>query len=372
MRAAFAGGGTAGHIMPGLAVGKKIAAELPGSEILFFTLKKNTGFAPLALSGFRIEHINTAGLAGKSPCGAAGSLMKSAGGFIKALDVLRRFRPDVVVGLGGYASAPVVLAGLFLRRRVVLLEQNFVPGLATRVFARFADEVELSFEGSRRFISSSASCRVPGNPVREEIISAGRREGMERLGIPPGKKVLAVLGGSSGAGSLNLAMESLLENSAGDAVRERVLGDWHIIHVTGSSDYERLNNVYKRLKPGSGVYSFLDEIWHVYASADLLLARAGGNTVAEAAARGIPAVYVPYPLAAGGHQDHNARAFCSSGGAVMVEDAGLKSERFGEILFSLMSGSGKREEMARAARRARTDSASAVFKRILAVAEGRA
>lgn len=348
MKAVFAGGGTAGHIMPGIAVGQRIVEEFPGSRVLFFTLESDMSFKPLAESGFRLEAVSSGGVLGKSLPAAALGAGRFFAGFLKTLKKLKKFNPDVIIGCGGYASAPAAAAGLALGKKVVLLEQNRAPGLVTRIFGRFADEVELSFPAGPEMSGKAFRFKITGNPVRKEIISANREDSLARLGLEVSAPVLAVLGGSSGSESLNRAMESLMEKSLADRGLKAGLSAWQFIHISGSAGFERVKRAYASAGAEAKVYTFFEEIWHVYACADLVVSRAGGNSAAEITARGIPAVYVPYPWA-GGHQEQNALGACEAGAAVMVRDEALLTEEFSSVLLALMADASRREEMSRAA-----------------------
>ncbi len=371
MRAVFAGGGTAGHIMPGIVIGKRIMREFPGSEVLFFTLRRNMDFGPLAGSGFRVAEINAGGFVGKSPLVMALSFFDLARGFLKSLKGLINFNPDVIIGNGGYASAPAVMAGIVLRHKVILLEQNFVPGLTTRFFARFVDEVELSFPGSEK-ASGISSYRITGNPVRPEIVSAEREKSLGRLNLSGLAPVLVIMGGSSGAASLNLAMEKVLKKACGVQRLKEVFSAWQVIHIAGAGGYEHMLGVYRNSGVEARVFSFFEEIWHVYACADLIVSRCGGNSAAEIAARGIPAVYAPYPLA-GNHQELNARTACGLGSAVMIRDGELCTEKFSSLLLSLMTDSARREKMKCAGKSAAgRDAAGAIMERIMEITGGTA
>lgn len=367
MRVVFAGGGTAGHIMPGIAVGQKIVRKFPGSRVLFFTLKSDISLNPLVESGFRLEAVSSGGFLGKSPRAAVLSSGRFFMGFLKALKELKKFNPDVIIGCGGYASAPAVAAGTALGKKVVLLEQNRMPGLVTRIFGRFADEVELGFPAGRKMAGGASRFKITGNPVREEILSAERENSMACMGLAPSGPVLAVLGGSSGSGSLNAAMENLLKKARGGGRLKAVLGSWQFIHISGPAGYEHMRSVYANAGVRAKVYSFFEQIWHVYACADLVLSRCGGNSVAEITARGLPAVYVPYPWA-GGHQEQNARGACEAGAAAMVRDEALLTCEFSSLLVSIMTDASRREKMSQAAESlAGGDAAGAVVKNIMKI-----
>lgn len=348
MKVVFSGGGTAGHIMPGIAVGRRIVEEFPGTRVLFFTLQSDVGFKPLAESGFELEAVSSGGVLGKSFPSAALSAGRFFGGFLKALLKLKKLNPDVIIGCGGYASAPAVAAGIVLGKKVVLLEQNRSPGLVTRIFGRLADEVELSFPAGPELSGRAFRVKITGNPVRKEIISADRGDSMARLGLFPSVPVLAVLGGSSGSESLNRAVENLMEKSRSDGRLKAVLSSWQFIHITGEDGYHRVRRAYAGAGIKAKVFPFLEQVWHVYACADAVLSRSGGNSFAEITARCIPAVYVPYPWA-GGHQEQNARSAFEAGAAVMVRDEALLTDEFSSVLLSVMSDASLREEMASAA-----------------------
>ncbi len=266
---------------------------------------------------------------------------------LRAWQLLRRVRPDVVIGFGGYVSIPVGFATRLAGVPLVLHEQNSVPGMANATLSRWADAVGVTYPDSRRLLRHPERAEVTGNPVRPEVLASTRDEGRRRLHLPPTATVLLVFGGSRGARHLNTALLSL---------RDRLLEvvDLHVVHVCGRAEYQ---DVSRALAEGGGdgggrwhLLDYLDDMGSALAAADLVVARAGATSIAEITALGVPAVLVPYPYATDDHQTGNARACVDNGAALLVPDAELDDKRFGDELLELLEDPARRATMAAASR----------------------
>ena len=252
---------------------------------------------------------------------------------LQSAALIRRERPDVVVGTGGYVSAPVLLAAQLMGRKTLIQEQNAFPGLTTRLLARRATELHLSFEESRRFFSRSRGVFVTGNPARAfdpEEPGAARR----RFGLDPSRPTLLVFGGSRGARSINNAVLGFVQQLSGKV---------NLIWQTGSLDFPRIDQA---VRPSDSLWvgPYIEEMGAAYAAADLVVCRAGASSLAELTNLGKPSILVPYPYAAADHQRHNALALVRVGAAVMIED-----DRFGapEVFRSVMETLEKGEALER-------------------------
>ena len=351
--AMVAGGGTAGHVVPGLAVGRALVARgHPASSIHYVGSERGLEAEMVPAAGFGLTLLPGRGFARKvtargmaDNAGAAWGLSRAVA---RATALVRRRRPAVVVAVGGYAGVPCGLAAVAARVPLVVVEQNAVPGSANRLLGRFARACAVSFPGT-----DLPRSVVTGNPVRPEILgidrsAAGRAAARAALGLPEGRRVVAVTGGSLGALRINRAVLGAVAQWA-----ER--SDLAVRHAVGARDWDMVQAEQPALPTGDSglVYRpvrYEDRMDLLLAAADLLVCRAGGNTVAEVAVVGLPAVLVPLPNAPGDHQTANAQALVGAGGAVLVPDGELDVDRLEEELAPLVKDPRRRERMAAAAR----------------------
>ena len=339
-RVIFAGGGTGGHLYPGLAVADEL--KLSGHEILFVGTRHGVEARVVPERGYAIEFVRAKGLSGK-PKILIKALWETLWGFFQSLKLMRRFKPDLVVGTGGYVSAPAVLAGKVSGVPVVVLEQNAVPGKATRVLARWAERVCVSFpESARHFAQDKVECT--GNPVRRELLAVERAEARAAEGISEGSFCLLVTGASQGASSINRALMRSL-------VRWRDK-PWTVLHLTGPGHFEEISAEAEGLTSGGKLdyraFAYREDIGQLYGCADLVLSRAGATTIAELTCLGLPAILVPYPYA-GGHQRYNAKAMEDHGAARLVEDGDIEAE-LPELVEKLVASPACVEGMASASK----------------------
>jgi len=353
----IAGGGTAGHVVPGLAIAEELvrrgisrdAVHYVGSERGIETrLVPAAGFPLTVLPGRGIQRRLTI-----DNLGSALGIMKA---FFTSVKLLRRLRPGVVVGLGGYASVPCTMAAALLRIPVVVAEQNAVPGAANRLASKFAKACAVSFPGT-----DLPRATVTGNPVRVEVLDVDRATqraaARSRIGVGADRALLAVFGGSLGARRINEALFQALPEWSGRS-------DLAIRHVAGARDYDDLASRVP-ISPDDPIsfdlVRYEDDMPSVYAAADLVLCRSGASSVAELAVAGVPAVLVPLPGAPGDHQTANAMALVKVGGAVMIPDIELDGARLMTEVDSLLADPARLHDMsAAAAGSARRDAASAV------------
>ncbi len=355
--AVIAGGGTAGHTVPGMAIGAELAARDRGKDaVLFVGSERGVEREMVPEAGFEVVLLPGRGIQRRLTLENVGALLGIARAVMAAFSLLRRVRPRVVVAMGGYASVPCSVAAFLLRIPIVVAEQNAVPGLANRITARFARASAVSFPdtGLPREV-------VTGNPVRPEMLEVDRARGRDaaeqRLGIEPDRQVVVVYGGSLGALKLNEAVLGSL-----DALADR--GDLAIRHVVGSRDHPTLRSRVPDLEPGGLQYQMVEferDMPTVLEGADLVLSRAGATSVADFAALGVPSVLVPLPGAPGDHQTANARVMADAGAAVLLPDDQVSAERFTELATGLLHDHAQLASMSRAAvRLGRRDAAALV------------
>lgn len=366
MNVLIAGGGTAGHIFPALALAERLRAE-PDVEVRFVGTAAGQEARLVPKAGYPFATVDARPFP-RSPSLAAPVAAAAAARAVLACRPLVR-DADVVVGMGGYVSLPVGLAALWLGRPLVLHEQNAVPGLANRVLARWARAVCLSFEEAAAGLPRRARRVVTGDPVRAEVLTvAGERrrsaaEARAALGLQPGLRTVLIVGGSQGARRLNEAAVA----AAPELLRTE---DVQVLLLCGPA-HERTVLAAVGNRPRLRVVGFLERMELAYASADLAVARAGASTCAELAVCGIPAVLVPYPYATARHQDANARALERAGGAVVVPDADLSGERLARVVGELLARPDRLRAMAAGMRAwARPDAAEALARQVLAAGRG--
>ena len=350
-RVLFAGGGTGGHLFPGIAVARALVRRHRRARVAFAGTGRGIEARVLAREGFDFEPLRSAGLVGKSPRAVAGTVALAPFTLFDAARVLRRVRPDLVIGLGGYSAGPVVLLAALAGRSTMLLEQNAVPGMTNRLLAPVVQAAAVSFEAAASGFGAKAF--VSGNPVREDFFDVARVDRGGRAGRP----TVLVLGGSQGARVLNAAL------AAGAGALAAMPGGVRVIHQTGEAGRGRVRDAYRRAGLDARVEAFFETVHEEMRAADLVVCRAGATTLAEVAAAGLPAVMVPLPTAAADHQRRNAAAFAAAGAAEVVEEADLE-RRLVPRLLALAGDRGRRAAMSAAsARMAKPDAADKVLQR---------
>ena len=320
-RILVAAGGTGGHLYPGIAVARCFQAACPGTDVVFLGRRGGLEERLVPKEGFPLHTVNVQSLQGRTKLSQVRSLGVLGLGTLQALRLLRRWRPHLVIGAGGYVMAPALLAAALLRLPRVIMEQNLVPGLTVRVLARYAQRVFTAFPESRDFLPlPQVVCT--GTPIRPEIIAPASETAPDdttRLNV-------LVVGGSQGAHRLNQAVIEALPLLK--AHRQQV----SFVHQTGETDLRRVTEAYEGSRITAEVHAFLHDMPKRYHWAHLVLCRAGASTLAELTACGKPAILVPYPHAADDHQRHNALVLREHGAAHVILDAELTGQRLHDCL----------------------------------------
>jgi len=337
IRLVVAGGGTGGHLFPGLVVAREVKARDEEAKILFVTGKKRMESEIIVRSGFDQASIAVEGMKGRGWKGAM-VLLKLPWSFLQCLGIMREFKPHLVFGVGGYSSGPVCLAAGALGIPAAVHEQNSYPGVTNRLLCRVVDRVFISFEESRACFGGG-NLYLTGNPIREEFLAAKPRDRRD-----PRFTVL-VIGGSQGARAINDAfVEALVILKA----RGR---DLHVIHQTGQMDHERIQAAYREKGLQGEVSAFIQDMAGAYAQADLVVSRAGAGAVFELAAVGKPSILIPYPFAANNHQETNARVLVEAGGAEMMVQEAMNGDVLADAVLKYMDRPELLADMGRAAGR---------------------
>lgn len=354
----IAGGGTGGHLYPGLAVARALQGLEPECAITFAGTARGLEARVVPGEGFELDAIRSAGLKGKSARALLAGLLLLPASAIDAWRLLSRRRPHVVVGVGGYSSGPVVLCAVLRRIRTLVLEQNVVPGFTNRALARLVDAAAVTFEATRAYFGERAF--VSGNPVRASFLDAPIDEGEQA-------PCLLVFGGSQGARAINAAVVDALP-----ALAARWPG-LTVVHQTGAADFERVRAAHAATPLASRVEPFMTDLDREMRRASLVVCRAGATTLAEIAAAGRPAILVPLPTATDDHQRRNALALVEAGAAELVEQDALSGAVLADAVDRLLADADRRRRMSEAVRRfARPEAALRVARRVIELAQGRA
>jgi UDP-N-acetylglucosamine--N-acetylmuramyl-(pentapeptide) pyrophosphoryl-undecaprenol N-acetylglucosamine transferase len=336
----IAGGGTGGHLFPGVAIAEELRAREPDAEVLFVGTRRGIEARVLPELGWPLEFIEVSGLKTVGALGALRGLVRLPRALWQARRIVRRFTPDAVIGVGGYASGPVVLAARLRGVPTAICEQNSIPGLTNKLLGRVVRAVFLSFDESRRFFKPK-KVRMTGNPVRPALVAGLRTERSVRNSAEPVH--VLVSGGSQGAVAVNeLASGALIA-----LAKELQLA---IVHQTGEKDRDATAARYATAGVAAECHAFIKDMASAYRAADVVIGRSGATTVAELAIAGTPAVFIPFPFAADNHQELNAREMAAKGAALMFRQADLTSDNLADALRPLLADPARRAAMSDAMR----------------------
>jgi UDP-N-acetylglucosamine--N-acetylmuramyl-(pentapeptide) pyrophosphoryl-undecaprenol N-acetylglucosamine transferase len=342
MRVVIAGGGTGGHLFPGLAVARALKARVPEAQISFAGTAAGIEARVIPATEFALDLIRSAGLKGKS----LGARVRGAAlvplAAVDAWRLISRRSPDVVIGVGGYSSGPVVAVAAVRGIPTIVLEQNAVPGLTNRLLARFVRRAAVTYDASLKYFGEKAF--VSGNPVRPEFLEVGDDPSHDEA-INASRVRVLVFGGSQGAHAINMAM---VEAAPRLAAAAQTLD---LVCQTGLRDFDLVRTAFERHGVQGRVERFIDAMDREMKAAGLVVSRAGATTLAELTASGRPAILIPLPTATDDHQRHNARALEAAGAAELIEQRDLTGERIADRMLALARDRDRRRGMSAAARR---------------------
>lgn len=327
------GGGTGGHLFPGIAVAEEVLRRFPEGRILFVSTDRAIDNKTLAARSFEKKAIACLPLKGKSILGTLKSVAQLPISLWQALRIVRAFKPQLVLGVGGYVTGPVVLAARLMGVKTCIHEQNSIPGMANRMLGKIVDQVYISIPGSEGFFPKGKAV-LTGNPVRAELLdAAGQQKDQAEI------KTVLVLGGSQGAHRVNALMaEAFTPKVSGDAIQVR--------HQTGNSDEAWVRKAYNEAGVTAQVSSFISDMAAAYGDADLVVSRAGATTLAELAVLGKPAILIPYPYAADDHQTTNAAFLVRGGAALMFQERELDGMKLRQEILGLLNDAPRLQNMA--------------------------
>jgi UDP-N-acetylglucosamine--N-acetylmuramyl-(pentapeptide) pyrophosphoryl-undecaprenol N-acetylglucosamine transferase len=358
VRILVAGGGTGGHLYPGIALAREIKRREPEAQVAFVGTAAGVEATVVPREGFPLELIRVTGLKGKSTVQLIKGVLILPRAALDAWRVISRHRPDVVVGVGGFASGPVLLLAAMRGYPTMLLEQNALPGVTNRLLARWVRAAAVTFDEALATFPGTGF--VTGNPVRPEFFAREEKEADDQFGSPPSAARVLIFGGSQGAHAINVAMvEAAARLAAAGAPRLA------ITHQTGQRDVELVRDAYRRAGLEARVEAFLFEMDREMKAADLVVCRAGATTLSELAAAGKPAILVPLATAADDHQRKNAEVIARAGGGEVIEERELTGERLADALARLGGDLARRESMSAAIRSfARPDAAARIADKV--------
>lgn len=309
----FAGGGTGGHLYPAIAVANEIKKIKPESEIIFVGTKSRIEGRVVPKLGYGFKSIWIKGFARKFNFENFLFPLKLFVSLIQSVVISFRFKPKVAIGSGGYVAGPAIWGASVLGAKIILMESNSYPGITTRLLERYADELHVAFEDSKKYLRKPEKVKVTGNPVRTELGSTKKEEAKKYFGLDEEKKTILVLGGSLGAASINEAIA--------DCIEELEKKSLQIIWQTGKNYYHNYKNInFSSVK----ILDFIEDMDKAYSACDVLVARAGATTIAELTVLGIASILIPSPHVAENHQYYNAKSLADNDAAVLIQDSDVK------------------------------------------------
>ena len=330
MRIVITGGGTGGHVYPGIAIANELKKFLPEAEITFVGVKNRIEAKIVPREGYPLKTIHVQYFSRKIGIKTLTFFFSLKIGFIQSFLFLLRYKPKVVIGTGGFVSGPVVYAASLIGIPTLIQEQNSYPGITTRILATRVKRIHLAFEEAIKYLSKvkdKNKFRITGNPVRLNTEKGDRLSALEKFSLDKNKRTLLLFGGSQGASALNNALlETLPELST----------NIQIIWQTGEPDYEKMKAAAEKLPHKIYIQPFIYNMADAYAAADLCFCRAGAITIAELMQMGVPSILVPYPFAAEAHQEKNARVLVEAYAAEMILQLDLNSSILKETIEKLI------------------------------------
>ncbi|RPH52913.1 MAG: undecaprenyldiphospho-muramoylpentapeptide beta-N-acetylglucosaminyltransferase [Desulfobacteraceae bacterium] len=363
MRVIIAGGGTGGHLFPGIAIATEFIAKNSKCSILFVGTANPFEKTTVGKAGFDHKSITAEGIKGRGFFKKMRSFIIIPKGMFESFKIIKSFNPHIVVGVGGYSAGPVILMAWLLGVKTALHEQNIIPGITNRILARFANRIYVSFERTK-LMADSGKTIVAGNPLRREIIDAAKVETITGTGVEKPFTVL-ILGGSQGAHSINMVIGETLAHIK---AKEK----YFFVHQTGASDEKSVAGFYKQYGIPCIVKPFFDEMAKLYTQADLIICRAGATTIAEVTAIGRGVIFIPYPFAADDHQTKNARALSDAGAAEIIAETDLNGKMLAERIEYFAGHTGELYKMASAAKKiSRPDAAEIIVNDCYKIVNGK-
>ncbi len=325
MRIVIAGGGTGGHLFPGIAIAEEFIKRNKQTEVLFIGTQKGIESKLLGPAGYELSTIEIEGIKGRGMKALMKGFYQIPQSLWQSRRILKQFHPQMVIGVGGYASGPVVLAAYFMGLPTAIAEQNAVPGITNRILGKFADKIFVTYARTAELFSRS-KVSISGNPVRAAFINVRSLQKAEKKFFQ-----LLIFGGSQGAMAINKSVVEMLPQLSG------MKNEVHILHQTGAREVESVRAAYDRHGISADVTAFIIDMAEAYRQADLIICRAGATSLAEITAAGKVPILIPFPWATNDHQTKNAQALADRGAAIMINEKDLSGNKLFEVVEGLLS-----------------------------------
>ncbi len=324
MRVILSGGGTGGHIYPAVSIAKEIKKQYENAEILFIGTERGLESSIVPKEGFNLFKIKVRGFQRRVSLSNIAAVTESFTSLIRVSKKIREFKPDIVIGTGGYVCGSVLLAAALMNVPTLIHEQNAFPGVTNKILARLVDIIAVNFSEAKKHLPQNPKVIVTGNPIRSDMLSISREDGLKEFTFSDALPVVFVVGGSRGAKKLNESVVLLAKQAA-------VKKSFQMLHMTGETQYEdivkqynsegiALDTAYLKVVP------YLHNMPYALAASDILISRCGASTLSEITALGRPSILIPYPYATDNHQEYNARALEKNGAAVVILERDLSAQ----------------------------------------------
>lgn len=343
MRILVTGGGTGGHIYPALAFIRYVQKIQPDSEFLYVGTHRGLENKIVPETGISFKTIKIQGFKRKLSFENIKTVQLFIESIKRSKEILREFKPDVVIGTGGYVSGSVVYAAARMKIPTIVHEQNSVPGITNKFLSRFADKVGICFPDAAQYFPESKTVLV-GNPRAQEVVTSGKSEVLEQYGLLPDIPTVLIFGGSQGALKINQAVIQALPQFSQK--------EYQVLYASGDRYYNEISEKFdiEKISPNLSLQPYIKNMTDVMANVDLLIARAGATSIAEFTALGLPGILIPSPYVTNDHQTKNAQSLVNAGAVKMIADADLTGDKLVEAVDEIMNDPEKRERMAKASR----------------------
>jgi UDP-N-acetylglucosamine--N-acetylmuramyl-(pentapeptide) pyrophosphoryl-undecaprenol N-acetylglucosamine transferase len=345
LKVIISGGGTGGHIYPGISLAYEIKDRDIKNDILFVGTERGLESKLIPREGFKIVKIKARGIQRKICFENLTAIVIFLISLFQSYNIIKKYKPDIVIGTGGYVSGSIVLIAAILGIPAFVHEQNVIPGITNKFLSRITKATFLSFNQSKEYFSNKAKLIFTGNPIRFKNIKQNTDREYKKFNLDSLKKAILVLGGSKGAASINRAVLRGV-----DLIKDVIKNNWQVLLISGQDDYD---NIMKMVGEDNKIFSvepYLHDIEKAYSLADLVICRAGATTLAEIGAYGLPAILIPYSYATHNHQELNARIFAREGAAILILEKDLSDKKLAQVLLDILKDKNRLEMMARTGR----------------------
>lgn len=345
LKVIISGGGTGGHIYPGISLAYEIKDRDIKNDILFVGTERGLESKLVPREGFKIVKIKARGIKRKLCFENLTAIIIFLLSLFQSYKIIKKYKPDLVIGTGGYVSGSIVLMAAILGVPTFVHEQNVIPGITNKLLSRITRATFLSFNQSKEYFSNKAKLIFTGNPIRFKNIKQNTEREYKKYNLDSSKKTILVLGGSKGAASINRAVLGSI-----DFIKDAIKNNLQVLLISGQDDYDNIMGIVGENHKIFSVEPYLHDIEKAYSLADLVICRAGATTLAEIVAYGLPAILIPYPYATQDHQGINAKIFEREGAAISILEKDLSGEKLGQVLLDLLKNKDQLEMMAKKSR----------------------